>query len=166
VRVYLPATMPLLRAWLAAGEAAPAAARDLGAHAVTPTLREWYHDADLDELEHAAQVDASVTSLRLIALDPSAARRRVVIAVDVDDQVVGPDSEQGRAAVRVSGPVPVTRWASALVDDPVAQPVVEVAVAALGAADAGDDDARFAIDEAEATELGWYAVQELRHLTD
>jgi hypothetical protein len=41
---------------------------------------------------------------------------------------------------------------------------VAEAILALPAADAGDDDARFALDEAEATELLWYDVTELGDL--
>jgi hypothetical protein len=41
---------------------------------------------------------------------------------------------------------------------------VSAAATALGAASVGDEDAAFAVDEADATELGWYAVQELPHL--
>jgi hypothetical protein len=41
VRVYLPATLPLLRSWLDAGRATGATA-----YAVTPALREWYREAN------------------------------------------------------------------------------------------------------------------------
>jgi hypothetical protein len=37
-------------------------------------------------------------------------------------------------------------------------------VAALDAADGGDDDARFTVDSAEGHELQWYATQELYFL--
>ncbi len=50
-------------------------------------------------------------------------------------------------------------------DDPAAQAEIEAAVAALPAADAGDDDARFLVDGAEGHELLWYATQELGELT-
>lgn len=159
MRVYLPATLPLLQRWLDAGEASVEAA-----YAVTPSLREWYREADLDELEHAAQADASVGSLELLDLDPGAPRRRVVVAVDVDDTALDPVSSRGRAAVTVAGPVAVSRWGSALVDDAEADLVVATAIASLAGAARGDDDAQFALDEAEACELSWYAVQELRHL--
>jgi hypothetical protein len=164
LRVYLPATLPLVEQWLTAGAATPVDS-GLGAlaYAVTPTLRESYTEADLEELEHAAQVAASVGSLELLAADRGAARRRVVLAVDAPDDDVSPAPQQGRAAVRLVGATPVARWASAFIDSADAEPVVTTAVAALGPAAAGDDDARFALDEAEAHELGWYAVQELRH---
>jgi hypothetical protein len=41
---------------------------------------------------------------------------------------------------------------------------VAKAVAALPAAEAGDEDAEFDVDEAEGHELAWYATQELPHL--
>jgi hypothetical protein len=36
----------------------------------------------------------------------------------------------------------------------------------LGAADAGDDDARFVVDGAEDHELLWYATQEIQGLLE
>jgi hypothetical protein len=172
VRLYLPATLPRLKQWLSEGEAAlgdegPASL----AFAVTPSLREWYREADLEELEHAAQVAASIGSLWLLAADPSAPRRRVILAADLPDEQVAPVSQHGRAAVTLATAVPLKRWGSALVDDVEAGTVVATAIAALGpaaSATAGEatltDDAQFALDEAEAYELGWYAVQELRYL--
>jgi uncharacterized protein DUF6912 len=41
---------------------------------------------------------------------------------------------------------------------------VDKAVAALPAADSGDDDARFTVDSAEGHELLWYATQELPYV--
>lgn len=165
MRVYLPTTFRLLGQWLAAGEATPLDDLRAGpAYAVTPALREWYREADLDELEHAAQRHAALESLRLLAADATTARRRVVLCLDVADEQVRPDPGRDRAAVRVTGGLPVRRWASALVDGPEAEPVVVRAVAALDRAGAGDQDAQFAVDETEAHELGWYAVQELADL--
>jgi hypothetical protein len=43
---------------------------------------------------------------------------------------------------------------------------VSDAAQALAAADAGDADAKFAVDGAEGHELGWYATQELSYLTE
>jgi hypothetical protein len=161
VRVYLPATLPLLTQWLDLGEATAQSA-----YAVTPTLREWYAEADLDELEHAAQVDASVGSLVLLELDSCAPRRRVVVAADLDEADVAPLAGKGRAVVSLAGPVAVRRWGSALVDDAHADLVVATAIASLAGAARGEDDAQFALDEAEAHELGWYAVQELRFVLE
>jgi hypothetical protein len=163
MRIYLSATVPMLLEWLEAGEV-PVQVSEV--YAVTPTLRESYREADLDELEHTASLDAAVGSLRLLAADASAPRRRVVLAAEVDDAVVRPAPPRGRTVVTVGAVVPVARWASSLIDDPGLDAVVNAAIASLDAAARGDDDAQFALDEAEAHELGWYAVQELRYLLD
>jgi Family of unknown function (DUF6912) len=68
------------------------------------------------------------------------------------------------AVVVVSGHVLLRDIASGHVDDPSASPEIAAAVVALTAADAGDDDARFAVDGAEGHELAWYATQELADL--
>jgi len=158
VRVYLPATVPLLRRWLADGQAPVG----LG-WAVTPGLREWYREGDEEEMEYVAQLAAGRSSLGLLADDPAAPRRRVVVAADAPDLDVLPTGG-ARGQVTVTVPLPCTRWASALVDAPDAEAAVSAAVEALPAAAAGDDDAAFALDEAAAAELGWYAVQELEAL--
>jgi hypothetical protein len=161
MRVYLPATIPLLRAWLGAGDAAAVGT----AYAVTPSLREWYREGEIEELEHAASLLAAVASLVLLADDPSAPRRRVVLAVDVDDAHVVPDHEE-RGALRLRERVPSARWASALVDDEGAETIVTAAVAQLRSSDSNADDLDFALGEAEAADLGWYAVQELSDLLE
>jgi hypothetical protein len=159
MRVYLAATLPLLRRWLAAGQAPPGPAT-----AVTPALREWYREGSSEEMEYVAQLAAARSALDLLDADPDAPRRRVVLAVDVPDLDVAVAAADGRSAVVVGAPMPVATWASALVDDEDAEAVVSAAVTALGAAAAGDDDAAFLLDEAAAQELAWYAAQELDRL--
>jgi hypothetical protein len=151
VRVYVPASLALLRAWQAAGEL-PA---DLTGYAVTPGLRAWYVDGDDEELEFAATGRAARASLRL--LDDSE-QRRVVLAVDAD-VVVRDDLDEG--AVIVEQPVPWRAVVAGLVDDPSAQQAVLAAAAGVDAAELGDADAEFAVGEAESHELLWFATQEL-----
>ena len=160
MRVYLPATLPLLRAWLDAGRAPGGPA-----YAVTPALREWYREGDEEEMEYVAAQAAGRGSLALLAAEPMVPRRRVVLAADVVDADVALLGEP-RAAVAVGVPVELSRWASALVDDEDADGVVSVAASALARAELGDEDAKFAVDEAEAYELAWYAVQEIPNLFD
>ncbi len=159
MRVYLPSTLPLLRAAVAAGEVGPP---PLAACAVTPALREWFAVADLEELEYAALTAAAAVSLRLLAADDDAPRRRVVLAADVAASAVEPAVGE-RAAVRVTAVVPVERLVAVHVDDPAAEPAVRAAVDALPAA-AGDEDAEFLLAEAESHELQWYAASEIREL--
>lgn len=83
MRVYVPLTLPGLAEAHQAGELGPAPLR---AYAVTPGLREWYVSDDLEELEYAALGRAAAASLRMLAEDGAAPRKRVVVAVDVDDK--------------------------------------------------------------------------------
>lgn len=162
MRVYLPTTLPGLADLLRKGEIGPAPMR---AFAVTPALREWYASGDLEELEYAAMTQAARASLRLLAADSAAPRRRVVLAADVPDANV--ELGAGFAeptVVEVAVPVPLARVVAGHVDDLVAMADVAKAVAALPAADSGDDDARFLVDGAEGHELLWYATQELPYL--
>lgn len=161
MRVYLPATVPLLRSWLAAG----AATATGPAFAVTPSLREWYREGDAEELEHAASLLAAAAALGLLAADAEAPPRRVVLAADVPDAEAPADHDE-RGVIRLRGPVPSTQWASVLLDDAEAEVAVGAAVTLLRDPAASTDDVDFAIGEAEAAELGWYAVQELRFLLE
>ena len=71
------------------------------AFAVTPGLREWYIGGDSEELEYAAMSDAARASLRLIDADPSAARRRVVLACDVPEAAVTVHDDLDRGVGRI-----------------------------------------------------------------
>lgn len=135
------------------------------AYAVTPGLREWYREGDLEELEYVALLHASLASLRLLAREPATERpRRVVLAADLPDAAVTAAPDVDQAAVRLSVPVTVTMVASAHVDDPAAAGEVAQAVRCVDRADAGDDDARFVVDGLDDHELQWYAVQEIDFL--
>jgi hypothetical protein len=166
MRVYLPTTLSRLAAAHGGGGFVPEDT-PLAGHAVTPSVREWYVEGDLEELEYAALTDAAQASLRLLAAEPGVPRRRVVVAADVPDGAVRPRSgDRFRSAVSVAAPIPLAAVASVHVDEDAAEPVVSAALAALDAADAGDDDAGFLLDEAEAAELLWYDVSELADLVD
>ena len=160
MRVYLPATVETLRVLLETGVVGPPPLRG---YAVTPALREWYVDDDVEELEYAALLDAARASLRLLDLDPKALRRRVVIAADAP-AVLRPDLD--RSAVELAEPVPMRLVASVHVDGPEAEPAVGAAADAVIEADLGSDDAQFLLDEAEGHELAWYATQEIGPLLD
>src|SRR5215471_8371947 len=157
MRVYLPSTLTAVAGTLAKGEAGPP---PLAAFAVTPALREAYASGDDEELEYVAMLTAARRSLRLLADDPDAPRRRAVLSADVPDGEVSWDPyDDEPAAVVLATAVPRTALVSGHID-------VADAAAAVAAADVGDEDAAFTVDSAEGHELAWYAVQELEYLSD
>jgi hypothetical protein len=164
MRVFLPSTLPALAQALRAGHLGPG---PLPGFAVTPALREAYASGDTEELEYAALTEAARASLRLLASDPAAPSRRVVLAAEIPAEQVKPDPRDGEPArVVIRAAVQLEDLASAHVDAPEAGADVRSAVEALPAAEEGDEDARFTVDGAEGHELGWYATQELSYLAE
>ncbi|MEU3951801.1 DUF6912 family protein [Streptomyces achromogenes] len=166
MRVYVPLTLPALAEAHRTGELGSG---PFVAYAVTPALREWYLSEDIEELEYAALGRAALASLRLLAADPDAVRRRVVVAVDVPDRAASVDPDRGLepaalGQVTVTVSVPLAKAASVHVDAEDAEGDVAAAARALPAADGGDDDARFVVDGADDHELLWYATQEIPNL--
>ncbi|HEX5560022.1 MAG TPA: hypothetical protein VFX52_00160 [Nocardioidaceae bacterium] len=162
MRVYLPATLSQLAEVERTGSYTVPSG--LTGHAVTPALREWYTEGDLEELEYVALLDAASSSLRALAADPDAPRRRVVLAADVPDAAAHPAPQAATSAVTLAGAVPLTDVVSVHVDEDEAVPDVAAAVDALPAADAGDDDAQFTVDSADGHDLLWYDVTEIKDL--
>ena len=161
MRVYLPATIPMLAVLAETGVLAV----PLSAHAVTPALREWYTEGSVEELEYAAMVEAAEASLRLLHDDAGAPPRRVVVAAEVDVALAAPPGHEGpRSLVLLPGAVERRQVASVHVDDPAAADDVAAAVAAVPAAAAGGQDAQFTVDSAEGNDLLWYDVSELEIL--
>jgi len=163
MRVYLPASTSGLRALLDAGEFGPA---PMTAFAVTPGLREWYLDDELEDLEYAAMNEAARASLRLLDADPAAARRRVVIALDAPDSDVEVRDDLDRGVVRLRSAVPLSQIASVHVDGAEAEGAVAAAASAIVAADLGEQAALDRVDDSEGYELSWYASQEIADLLD
>jgi len=162
MRVFLPSTLPAVALALQAGDVGPG---PLPGFAVTPALREAYASGDTEELEYAALTEAARASLRMLAGNPAAPSRRVVLAAEIPAEQVKPDPRDGEPArVVITQAVQIKDLAAAHVDAPEAGADVRSAVAAVPAADAGDEDARFTVDGAEGHELGWYATQELSYL--
>jgi hypothetical protein len=81
-----------------------------------------------------------------------------------DAQVSWHAYDDEAAAVLVGAAIEVKAIASGHVDELDAVADVAAAADAITAADAGDDDACFTVDSAEAHELAWYATQELEYL--
>jgi hypothetical protein len=165
VRIYVPATLSMLRDLVKSGELAAVGGT---AFALTPALRESYATGDSEELEYAAMADAARASIRLLAVeldaDPESVPRRAVIAADVEDVTLRPDLDF--AVVRIAEPIPMSSIAAVHVDNEAAEPAVRAAAAVMDAADLGDGDAEFTLGDAEDHELAWYAPQELPFLLD
>lgn len=145
MRVYLPATLPILAHLRERGELTAAEG-----YAVTPALRDQLgdHEAGDDEevLSYAAFRLAAEASLELLRADPTAPPRRVVISADVPASPLA-----GPAAVRPAEPVRLAAVAAVHVDGAAAEPEVAAATAS------GEPD----VDH----ELEWYDASELAQLT-
>ncbi|MGH3873248.1 MAG: DUF6912 family protein [Pseudonocardiaceae bacterium] len=165
MRVYIPATLTMLRALVDSDELMPVSGT---AFALTPMLRESYAAGDSEELEYAAMNEAARASLRLLAAeldgDSGVLPRRVVVAADVEGVRLRPDLDD--AAVTVAGPVPSSAVAAVHVDVAAAEDAVRGAAAVVDAADLGDPDAEFTLGEAEDHEMAWYATQEIPFLLE
>lgn len=165
MRVYIPATLTMLRTLVDAGELEPVSGT---AFAVTPMLRESYAAGNTEELEFAAMNEAARASLRLLAAelddDPETLPRRVVVAADVEQVRLRADLDDG--AVTIPGAVPVSAVAAVHVDLAQAEDAVRTAATVVDAADLGDPDAEFVLGDAEDHEMAWYATQEIPFLLE
>jgi len=166
VRIYVPATIAMLRTLVTDREFVPINGT---AFAVTPALREAYSSGDDDELAEVAMAEAARASLRLLAAEledepAGVVHRRAVVAADVDDVKLRPDLDD--SVVRVQGPITFAQVASAHVDLAEAESVIEKAIGVVDQADLGDVDAEFVVGDAEDHELAWYATQELSFLVE
>jgi hypothetical protein len=166
MRVYVPATWPMLRTLVKNGNVDPIGGT---AFALTPKLRESYTTGEEEELEYAALTEAARASLRLLAVEfglgeDSTPARRVVIAADLENVTLRPDLDDG--AVRITGGVPFESIAAVHVDSDEAEYAVRQGAGAVDAADMGDLDAEFLVGEAEDHELAWYDPSEVAFLVE
>lgn len=169
MRVYIPATVPMLQRLVADGSMQPLSGT---AFAVTPTLREAYAQGDAEELAEVAIGEAALASLRLIAAEPSSDEagagllRRAVIIADAPEDAVTLRPDLDDAVVRIAGRVGLDQVAAVYVDNAAAEPAVQAAVAVIDEADLGDEDAELTVGDAQDHGLAWYATQELPFLLD
>jgi hypothetical protein len=165
VRVYLPATLTglptLSDVGLTPGPAFAVTDRLRVASAPPGPGAEDPHDL-ADELAEAALLAAADAGLEILAADPSAPPRRVVVAADLPVRAVPGEAGAHPAAVECDRPVRRADVASVLVDDVAAGPAVAAAVAALRAGDAAAFEA--ARDELDGHALSWYDASELEVL--
>jgi len=138
-------TLPALADVLREGAVSPRAGARVRGH---PGAARAYASGDEEELEYIAMLAAARESLRMLRADPDAPRRRVVLAADMEATWIAYDDEP--AAVVISGPVSLAALASGHIDDPDAERDIAAAVTSIAAADAGDEDAGFAVISAGA----------------
>jgi hypothetical protein len=157
IRVYVPATVPMLGVLRRERSLTVPVA-----HTVTPELREWYAEGDEEELEYIAFTRAAQAALPLLAAEPTAPRRRVVVSADLSGPAVQRTGlDIGSSEVRLTAPVLLSDVAAIHIDGPEAEPDVAAAAEAVERARSGDPDAQFTVDGAEDHELEWYDVSEL-----
>lgn len=159
VRVYLPATVPMLAELARSGVLGAAA---LSGHAVTAAVREWYTDGDEEELEYVAFVRAAQQALDLLRAEPSAPRLRAVVSADVPARLLATvGGDLGDSQVRIAEPVRLGCVAALHCDSADAVTLVGAAVAA---ATDGDGEEPPAVEAVEDEALEWYDVTELEQL--
>lgn len=165
MRVYIPATLPMLAELVADGSMQP---RSGTAFAVTPALREAYAEGDDEELAEVALGEAARASLRLLSAesDDAGKPRRAVVVADAPTDAATPRPDLDDAVVRVSGRVNLDQVAAVYVDNAAAEPAVRAAIAVIDEADLGDEDAELTVGDAQDHDLAWYATQELPFLLE
>jgi hypothetical protein len=158
MRTFIGTTVPDLRRFVAEREIGPPPTT---AHAVTETLRKTYPDEHLEGLEYLAMIDAARESLSLLASNPAAPSRRVVVAVDFPEAAIRSQSESGESSVQIAEAVPFDRIASVHLDESAAEPAVRSAAESIHGTDEVDESA---FESVEEHDLLWYARQELPYL--
>lgn len=163
MRVYIPATLPMLQELVTDGYLQP---RGGTAFAVTPALREAYAEGDDEELAEIAIGEAALASIRLLSADPDGGLplRRAVVVADAEKTTLRPDLDV--AVVRVSGRIAMDQVAAVYVDNADAEPAVQAAIEVIDEADFGDEDAELTVGDAQDHALAWYATQEVPFLLD
>ena len=165
MRMYIPATLPMLAELVADGSMQP---RSGTAFAVTPALREAYAEGDDEELAEVALGEAARASLRLLSAesDDAGKLRRAVVVADAPTDAATARPDLDDAVVRVSGRVNLDQVAAVYVDNAAAEPAVRAAIAVIDEADLGDEDAELTVGDAQDHDLAWYATQELPFLLE
>ncbi|QGU02679.1 hypothetical protein CKALI_09120 [Corynebacterium kalinowskii] len=166
MRVYFPATFSILRELK---ETDSFSARSGWGFAVTPALVDFFEDGDEEEFAHFAFIEAARASLRLLAIgdEEKFPHRRVVITADLDDSRIELAPEQGEAVVKISpARIGFEEIAALHVDIETSEQATAAAIAAIDAADLGDEDAELTVGDADENFLAWYDTVELPFLVD
>ena len=165
-RVYLPATFAMLSELKETGQLA---ARSGWGFTVTPALREFYTEGDEEEIAYSAVLEASMASLRLLAIgdEENFPHRRVVISVDVDESVLTPQPDMGDPVVKLNPAVITEENLQAIhVDVGESEEATAKAIEVIDNADLGDEDAELAVGDALDNFMAFYDPSELPFLVE
>ena len=166
MRVYLPATFAMLTTL---HETGTMSARSGWGFAATPALLEFYTYGDEDEIGYAAFLDAAEASLRLLAIgdEETFPHRRVVVSVDVADEVVTLAPENGESVVSLNpAQIRVEDIAAIHIDIEESEEATKAAVEVIDAADLGDEDAELTVGDAQDNFMAFYDPTELPFLVE
>ncbi|AZA12921.1 DUF6912 family protein [Corynebacterium choanae] len=163
MRVYIPATFSRLATLHDTGML-PAAGG--WGFAATKALHDFFTSGEDEEIEMVAIDEAARAVFRLLQTESDyAPLRRVVIAADLPESQVVPAPEHGEAVVQLSpATVSLDQIACIFIDHEASEPLVEKAIAAIDAADLGDEDAELVVGDALELLMGWYVPAELDDL--
>lgn len=166
MRVYIPATVSRL-ATLA--DTSRLTVHSGWAFALTDALRGLYEGGDEEDLAEIAFDHAAEASIRLLAAggEEQFPHRRVVVSADVPEGAYELSPEHGESVVRLRpAEVSLDQVAALHVDIAEAEEATAKAVAAIDAADLGDEDAELAVGDALDNFMAWYDPSELPVLVE
>lgn len=166
MRVYVPATFAMLSAL---SEESVFTARSGWGFAMTPALVEFYTAGDEEEIAHAAFLDAAEASLRLLAIgdEDKFPYRRVVVTVDLPDERVELQPDNGESVVKLSpAQIELKDVAALHVDLEESEEATRAAIEAIDASDLGDTDAELTVGDAQDNLMAWYDPTELPFLVE
>lgn len=166
MRVYVPATFAMLAAL---SEDSVFTARSGWGFAMTPALVEFYTAGDEEEIAHAAFLDAAEASLRLLAIgdEDKFPNRRVVVTVDLPDDRVELQPDNGESVVKLSpAQIELKDVAALHVDLEESEEATRAAIEAIDASDLGDTDAELTVGDAQDNLMAWYDPTELPFLVE
>lgn len=165
MRVYIPATFDMLTALHSDGRIA---ARGAWGFAVTDALYDFYTSGDEEEIAYAAFLQAAAASLRLLdAGEETFPHRRVVLSVDLDQSHVTSLPEMGESVVKLDPPVIEPKDLAAIhIDVEESEEATAKAIAAIDAADLGDEAAELTVGDAIDNFMAYYDPTELPFLIE
>ncbi|AZA09815.1 DUF6912 family protein [Corynebacterium pseudopelargi] len=160
MRVYIPATFELLRTLAQEGEVPVRSGYVFG---VTPALREFYTSGDEEEIAHSAFEDASLASIRLLAIgDDLHPHRRAVISADVPDAAISFMPDLGESVMQLDPAVIAFDQVAAIhVDTQGNEQATAAAIEVIDQADLGVEDAELCVGDALDQFMAWYDPSEL-----